>query len=77
MFLAPCAARRREAPVERWTTADVVRYVNACLRRFLGVFVRRSRGAYRLVGTGAWDAARARGRMPLRSASLRSIDILG
>ena len=69
------AGPRRAA--SEWDTADVVRYVNACLRRFLGVFVRRSRGAYRLVGTGAWDAARARGRMPLRSANLRSIDILG
>jgi hypothetical protein len=94
--------------VSEWDTADVVRYVNACLRRFLGVFVRRSRGAYRLVGTGAWDtrahdgapdrrgtpdrvpdvaprapdrpapsARRARARMPIRSANLRSVDILG
>jgi hypothetical protein len=68
----------RRAAAE-WDTADVVGYVNSCLRRFLGVYVRRSRGAYRLVGTGAWDAGAAtrRGRMPLRSANLRSIDILG
>lgn len=71
------AGPRRAA--SEWDTADVVRYVNACLRRFIGVYVRRSRGAYRLVGTGAWDAGSraARGRMPLRSANLRSVDILG
>jgi hypothetical protein len=75
------AGPRRAA--SEWDTADTVRYVNACLRRFLGVFVRRSRGAYRLVGTGAWDAGRGAprasraSRMPLRSANLRSVDILG
>ena len=80
VFLTPCAARRREAPVERWTTADVVRYVNQCVRELLGVYVRRApRGWYHLVGSGSWDFGQrpARPRVPLRSADLTDWTVFG
>jgi len=80
VFLTPCAARRREAPVERWSTADVVRYVNQCVRELLGVYVRRApRGWYHLVGSGTWDFGQrpARPRVPLRSADLTDWTVFG
>ena len=79
-FLTPCAARRREAPVQVWATADVVRYVNQCVRELLGVYVRRSpRGWYQLVGSGTWDFGQRppRPRVPLRSADLTDWTVFG
>lgn len=79
-FLTPCAARRREAPVAAWATADVVRYVNQCVRELLGVYVRRSpRGWYQLVGSGTWDFGQRppRPRVPLRSADLTDWTVFG
>jgi hypothetical protein len=78
--LTPCAARRREAPVAAWATADVVRYVNQCVRELLGVYVRRSpRGWYQLVGSGTWDFGQRppRPRVPLRSADLTDWTVFG
>ena len=79
VFLTPCAARRREAPVAEWSTQETVRYVNGCVRELLGVYVRRTKHGYQLVGSGNWDFGQqpARRRVPLRSADLTDWTIFG